>query len=119
MVKKLLFLIGVIFLFVVKGFSENAILDLKGELIVKEIKSTSIQIEVSLIENQLHVNFFVCIEKLNIVIENENGLTVYQTTVNTCLTSSIDICIQNLPKGEYVIIFTDDNGGRVEGVFEV
>ena len=99
--------------------AENAHLDLKGKLGGGSTKSFSQPLEVLLTGNDLKVNFFDCLDDLTITVISENGLTVYQQTVNTCVTTSVTIDIQNLPAGRYNIIITDELGGWIEGWFEI
>jgi hypothetical protein len=95
-------------------------IDTKGNLKVEKPKSASQQqLEVFLSENRIDINFYVCLENIAIVIVNENEQTVYHQTVNSCVTTTFSINIQNLPAGWYKIIFTVQDGGFVEGWFEV
>jgi len=96
-------------------------IELSGDLIAKKPRSTTDYqpLEVFLIGNDLKVNFFDCLGNLKIVVADENGMSVYQQTVNTCVTQSVTIDIQNLPAGRYCIIITDEHGGRIEGWFEI
>jgi len=100
------------------GSAENNVpIGLKGGLKTGSSKNQSEQLQVLLSEHEIRVNFLDCFNNLTVEIENENGITVYNNTVNSCVTNSISINIQNFPLGWYKIKITDQNGGYVEGWF--
>ena len=104
-------------LFVSMIGSTQTVIDLKGKLKQRPIKNQNQPLEVLLSDNEIRVNFFDCLNNLTVTVEDENGLTVYKETVNSCVTGSISIDIQNLPSGWYKITISDQYGGYLEGWF--
>jgi hypothetical protein len=108
----LIFLI--LFIGISFGFAENKdIVDLKGKLGVNQLQT----LEAFKGSNEVTINFLDCIGNLTVTIVNENGITVYNETVNSYVIGSISINVQNLPSGWYKITVSDTQGGWVEGSF--
>jgi len=82
-------------------------------------QSQSQPVEVLQSESELIVNFFDCIGNLIVEVINENGITVYSETVNTCTTNTITIKTKGWDAGNYVIRISDVGSGFMEGGFVI
>ena len=110
----LILIIGII------GIKGDTIIDLKGSLKVLKPKSSQTQqLEAILSESELIVNFFDCLGNLTIEVVDENGMTVFNQTVNTCVTNTISINIKSWDAGNYIIRISDMGGGLMEGGFVI
>jgi len=56
---------------------------------------------------------------LTIEVVDENGMTVFNQTVNTCVTNTISINIAGWDAGNYIISISDMGGGWLEGGFVI
>ena len=116
-----LFFLLMLLLGLAKAVGENTPIDLKGEFKVPTTKSSLSQpVDVYLSGNELTVCFLECVGNLTIKIADENSVTVFSETVNSCTTSSIIIIdVQNWNVGDYCITISDTIGGFMKGCFEI
>ena len=100
--------------------SESKI-DIKGKLAggTNRNPSQSQPLEVNFNGNELTVNFLDCLGVLKVVVKDENGVIVFNQTVNTCVTNSVSIDVTNWNSGNYIIVISDLYGCSVEGEFVI
>jgi len=82
-------------------------------------KSSTQQVEVLKSESELLVNFLDCIGNLVVEVVDENGMTVFNQTVDTCITNTISINIKGWDAGNYIIRISDMGSGWLEGGFVI
>ena len=117
--KKVLFIILVLIIGIIA--TAEIKVPLKGRLTEDDPKSLSQTqpVEVLQSESELLVNFLDCIGNLVVEVVDENGMTVFNQTVNTCITNTISINIKGWDAGNYIIRISDMGGGWLEGGFVI
>ena len=95
--------------------------DLKGSLggVTSRNPYQTQPLEVNFNGNELTVNFLDCLGVLKVVVKDENGVIVFNQTVNTCVTNSVSIDVTNWNSGNYIIVISDLYGCSVEGEFVI
>ena len=115
--KKSLFIISVVIIGIITTATIKVPLD--GTLVGSGTKSQSQTVEVIQSESELLVNFLDCIGNLVVEVVYENGMTVFNQTVNTCVTNTISINIAGWDAGNYIISISDMGSGWLEGGFVI
>ena len=93
---------------------------LKGELITDTSGAKSgAPVAASLDEGVVVVQFNQTLGSLNVKVVDDQGSTMYQKNVKANAGSSVTIDTETWDNGEYTLTITDDEGGCLEGVFEL
>jgi len=69
--------------------------------------------------NGVEITFLENLGALEIVVEDESGAKVFQTTVNATAGGTLIINTGGWSKGNYTLIITDEEGGCLKGNFAI
>jgi len=94
-------------------------IDLQGKLKKPGSKSEAQPVEVFQTEYDLQVNFLATLGDLDIEALNEDAQSVFQTSVNAAAGGKLIIDTRKWKQGTYFLRITDDEGGYLEGKFEI
>ena len=78
-----------------------------------------IPISVTQNDGQLEISFMSNVGWVDISVDNDLDIAVYQEGVDTDLTSYVDIDTSSWPSGDYVLTITLANGTRLIGKFSL
>ncbi len=89
----------------------------KGPKLKSAVSFLSIQAYLN--TNYLKLEFLASLGNLTITVTNGQGAQVYRNTANATAGGSLNIATQTWANGLYTLTISDNNGGYLEGMFEI
>ncbi len=95
---------------------EEVVLD--GEVGKSRLRSS---VPLQVLKNNVFINVMVLASfgNLTVEVQKDNGITMYETILNTDTEDQLLIPIADWEAGNYVILFRDTYGGHAEGYMEI